>query len=239
MINFFKQIRKQVLGQGKIGNYFKYAVGEIILVVIGILIALQINNWNERNKLKIEEQKLISAVIDEIESNLETLKISIKTNKRLVKGSSLFLQNASSTLNFEYDVSTFPQLFAYSSNKTESSIINEVLGTNSRALISNQKYIEQLRVLKRSYDKNEKTQFYVDEYWNTQIAQLFNDIGIGIYINLNGLFKNKKIDFKINDTFLSALSLMNGYQQSLLISREDLLKDLNSTLKILKNEIND
>jgi len=47
MIKFFRNIRKKILEQGKTTNYLKYAFGEIVLVVIGILIALQINNWNE------------------------------------------------------------------------------------------------------------------------------------------------------------------------------------------------
>jgi len=46
MIKFFRHIRKSLIEQNKMGKYFKYAIGEIILVVIGILIALQINNWN-------------------------------------------------------------------------------------------------------------------------------------------------------------------------------------------------
>ena len=47
MIKLFRNIRKNLLAEGKTTKYFKYAIGEIILVVIGILIALQINNWNE------------------------------------------------------------------------------------------------------------------------------------------------------------------------------------------------
>ena len=47
MIKFFRKIRKNLLNEGKATKYFKYAIGEIILVVIGILIALRINNWNE------------------------------------------------------------------------------------------------------------------------------------------------------------------------------------------------
>ena len=52
MIKFFRKIRQNLLSEGKTGKYFKYAIGEIILVVIGILIALQINNWNETKKLE-------------------------------------------------------------------------------------------------------------------------------------------------------------------------------------------
>ena len=55
MIKFFRKIRYNLMEQNKTGNYFKYAIGEIVLVVIGILIALQINNWNENRKANIEE----------------------------------------------------------------------------------------------------------------------------------------------------------------------------------------
>jgi hypothetical protein len=56
MIKFFRHIRKELMEQNKKSKYFKYAIGEIIRVVIGILIALQINNWNE-NRLKNETVK--------------------------------------------------------------------------------------------------------------------------------------------------------------------------------------
>tara|TARA_B110000902_G_scaffold186472_2_gene211077 strand:+ start:2030 stop:2242 length:213 start_codon:yes stop_codon:yes gene_type:complete len=59
MIKLFRKIRYNLMEKNKTGKYFKYAIGEIVLVVIGIIIALQINNWNEnRTKLK-EEQNII------------------------------------------------------------------------------------------------------------------------------------------------------------------------------------
>ena len=76
MIKFFRHIRQNLLKEGKTtklsgmtqsGRYFKYAIGEIILVVIGILIALSINNWNENRKLQNEEINLLL----EVKSNLE------------------------------------------------------------------------------------------------------------------------------------------------------------------------
>ena len=56
MIKFFRHIRKPLLNEGKTSKYFKYAIGEIVLVVIGILIALQINNFNEQRKDREKEQ---------------------------------------------------------------------------------------------------------------------------------------------------------------------------------------
>ncbi|QBA63974.1 DUF6090 family protein [Muriicola soli] len=59
MIKFFRKIRQNLLSQGKTGMYLKYAIGEIILVVIGILIALQINNWNEQRNESKEERLIL------------------------------------------------------------------------------------------------------------------------------------------------------------------------------------
>ena len=50
MIKFFRHIRQSLLAEGKTGKYLKYALGEILLVVLGILIALQLNIWNEKEK---------------------------------------------------------------------------------------------------------------------------------------------------------------------------------------------
>ena len=59
MIKFFRKIRQNLLSEDKTVKYLKYAIGEIMLVVIGIVIALQINNWNENRKNGIKEQESI------------------------------------------------------------------------------------------------------------------------------------------------------------------------------------
>lgn len=66
MLKFFRKIRRNLLSSGETGKYFQYAFGEILLVVIGILIALQINNWNEQRKLNRE----MADVLMEVRSNL-------------------------------------------------------------------------------------------------------------------------------------------------------------------------
>ena len=74
MIKFFRKIRKDLLSEGKIGKYFKYAIGEIILVVIGILIALQINNWNNKQQDLEKEQEVLKNLRAEVLQNLEEIK---------------------------------------------------------------------------------------------------------------------------------------------------------------------
>ncbi len=66
MIKKFRNLRKQLLMQGKTSKYIKYAIGEIILVVIGILIALQINNWNENRKDTIEEKAILESLYENL-----------------------------------------------------------------------------------------------------------------------------------------------------------------------------
>ncbi|WP_282043658.1 DUF6090 family protein [Winogradskyella flava] len=66
MIKFFRHIRKSLIEKNQMGKYFKYAIGEILLVVIGILIALQINNWNENKKIENE----ITQTISDLENDL-------------------------------------------------------------------------------------------------------------------------------------------------------------------------
>ena len=70
MIKFFRNIRKKLLAEGKTTNYLKYAIGEIILVVIGILIALQINNWNQDRLDRNFETVMLKEVKSSLESDL-------------------------------------------------------------------------------------------------------------------------------------------------------------------------
>ena len=84
MIKFFRHIRKSLLKQNKMGKYFKYAIGEIILVVIGILIALQINNWNEDRKDDIFENEILT----QIQANLVKDKLALENNITNAKSAS-------------------------------------------------------------------------------------------------------------------------------------------------------
>ncbi|WP_394974096.1 DUF6090 family protein [uncultured Croceitalea sp.] len=69
MIKFFRRIRKRLLTENKFSSYLIYAIGEIILVVIGILIALQIDNWNQKKQLKDEQVKTLKSLHEAIKIN--------------------------------------------------------------------------------------------------------------------------------------------------------------------------
>jgi hypothetical protein len=79
MIKFFRKIRQQLLTESKFSKYFLYAIGEIILVVFGILIALQINNWNEWKKDRVKEKEVLVSLAENFELNIEALESDIES----------------------------------------------------------------------------------------------------------------------------------------------------------------
>ena len=81
MIKFFRKIRQNLLMENKTGTYFKYAIGEIVLVVIGILIALSINNWNETNKNEREQIVFLNNLKNDLKNDLIQLDQILKFQK--------------------------------------------------------------------------------------------------------------------------------------------------------------
>ncbi|EDP71546.1 hypothetical protein FBALC1_03642 [Flavobacteriales bacterium ALC-1] len=82
MIKFFRKIRYKLMETGKTGKYFKYAIGEIILVVIGILIALQINNWNENRINSNKETAILANIHKEFKQNQKQLDSVVFSHRR-------------------------------------------------------------------------------------------------------------------------------------------------------------
>lgn len=73
MIHFFRKIRKSFLAQNQVSRYLLYAIGEIVLVVIGILLALQINTWNEKRKNREQELVILDNILQDLSTDREGL----------------------------------------------------------------------------------------------------------------------------------------------------------------------
>jgi len=91
MIHFFRRIRHQLLGEGKTGKYLKYAIGEIVLVMIGILLALQVNNLNENRKNIILEKDYLKSLKEEFSNNLTTFKRHLYMQERTLEMANMLL----------------------------------------------------------------------------------------------------------------------------------------------------
>ncbi len=79
MLKFFRKIRHRLLSENQTGKYLKYAIGEIILVVIGILIALQINNWNERRKTNNKGKEYIQEIYKELKIEVSNIDLVLNS----------------------------------------------------------------------------------------------------------------------------------------------------------------
>ena len=71
MLRFFRQIRQSLITDNKVSKYLLYGIGEILLVVIGILIALQVNNWNEERQLRSEEIEVLKNIKKDMGNTIE------------------------------------------------------------------------------------------------------------------------------------------------------------------------
>ncbi len=107
-MKFFRKIRQQLLSESKFGNYSLYAIGEILLVVIGIVIALQIDNWNEDGNLRKTEVALLKEMKKNLEADLAETQRNINLNKVKLNANEIVFENLKSpgsyndTLNFYY-----------------------------------------------------------------------------------------------------------------------------------------
>ncbi len=77
MIKFIRKIRQKALTDNRFGKYFTYAIGEIVLVVIGILIALQINNWKEEKRQEVSEKEFFDGLTKDLNRDSEVIKVTL------------------------------------------------------------------------------------------------------------------------------------------------------------------
>jgi hypothetical protein len=93
MIKFFRKIRQSLLIENKLSRYLLYAIGEIVLVVIGILIALQVNNWNEGRKELAKSHEILREIAENLEYNNAQFLQEIKEEEAVVKSIDIVLEN--------------------------------------------------------------------------------------------------------------------------------------------------
>ena len=183
MIKFFRKIRYDLMKKNKTGKYFKYAIGEIILVVVGILIALQINNWNEQRKNNTKEQQILSQLKDEYNANLLQLEQKITNRKKIILAANKVLQHIDEPLNINND-SLSSQLNVMIGAPTFKPIQNNLINSGNIILIKNKK----LNQLLTTWPSDVVAVQQIERIWHTKmwnsVIPLFNDFGIlrdGLY----------------------------------------------------------
>ncbi|WP_019669310.1 hypothetical protein [Eudoraea adriatica] len=125
MLKFFRRIRQQLLTQNKLSKYLLYAIGEIILVVIGILIALQINNWNQDRIRKQEEFNILKAIKIGLEKDKRDILYNTKRINSSISSANKVIYALENELPYNDSIAIclgdlmFPVMFVHSTSAFE------------------------------------------------------------------------------------------------------------------------
>ncbi len=141
MINFFRKTRKKLANDNKFFTYSRYAIGEIVLVVIGILIALQINNWNEGQRARSEEKFLLENLHDDLQAASTQSEGFIKREEllidRLILALDIHPAGKTAPPEFYVDSVIINMIWEFESNVPVVNSYAEIKNTGKTSLIRN------------------------------------------------------------------------------------------------------
>jgi hypothetical protein len=233
MIKFFRKIRRKTLTENKFGKYLTYAIGEIILVVIGILIALSINNWNENKKSEHQLNNIYTVVEANLKYDLSTIDNVIQQYEQLelrlekmivVEYSSIPLDsidadNYSDFIPSKRDINNFISfeiqdkgiglIKTYNDFKTSENkdLTNEI--------IQFYKIVEPLNmVLDKVKEESFKNIKYFEQFpWYPDYMNVTYNPGTMDFFAKNGIFKNKVVTYRLI-AIENFLPLLRDYKKS-------------------------
>ena len=141
MLKFFRKIRQNLIDKGDAKRYLLYAIGEIFLVVIGILIALQINNWNENRLERKEEQNALLNLKDDFEYNQRSLEVAIERLKGMIDGSIKILEQTGEKYNTEANFNLDSLLILATATPRyfpQNGFLNDLINSGKLSIIKNE-----------------------------------------------------------------------------------------------------
>lgn len=256
MFKFFRQIRYDLMEKNKTSRYLKYAIGEIILVVIGILLALQINNWNEQRKDKLTEKELLKGLLIDFSETKSRLKETIglqntafSYGKRL-----LFLYETSRLLEKKDSIAAFVGFGALSWWRAEpvTGTYDAMVSTGNIELIGNKELKRDLAKfdaeLKSGFEDHEYSMDLLNELTLEQSEYAFNflydntrsDLGLSIF--KDAAEKEKNINaainaLKNNKKFFGLLSSRLMMEKNRLERQEKMFHFVNNIISIVELEL--
>ena len=257
MIKFFRRIRYNLLQKnlparegttmqaGKTKRYFKYAIGEIILVVIGILIALQINNWNEHQRQKDYEITILTEIKENLIKSQKEVKSAIEDDKRWRVCIIKILEFLDERKDYDSNLDQCFGSYYWSSTVQFSTSAYEELKTKGIEIISNTKLRRELTTM---YDFRFDVIETEVEVWDSQLlsstiyplhTRLFRkyfpdtwSVFEDEYAQPNNY--NKLLD---NDEYKNLLSELISLRNYSIIINELLEKDLKILIKDIEIEL--
>lgn len=253
MIKIFRKIRQEMLSENKISKYLLYAAGEIILVVIGILIALAINNNNQNREIKEKEQTYLKGLKEEFQTSKLKLNELMEVNKSNYNGAKQILEftfaknNPPSEMRFsELLFNTFSSDISFNPNN---SLLNEMINSGSLKDISNANlrieltnWISTLEDINKQEKELGVQREKILDFFRTNensLRIIFENSGVMDQLELN----KQKSDFS-NLKLLNSMEFENNLLMFILTSYATekahyipLMDDLNNILELIEKEI--
>ena len=141
MIKFFRKIRHKLLTENEFSKYLIYAIGEIFMVVIGILLALQINNWNQSRKTEALEKSVLTDLRNELNANISRLDSIINERENVLAAGRLVLEQSGPDASWDSEVNLDSLLFKIIVSGwkffPESGVVTDILNSGKLNVIQN------------------------------------------------------------------------------------------------------
>ncbi|MCA0154270.1 DUF6090 family protein [Winogradskyella vincentii] len=253
MIKFFRHIRKSLLMENKTAKYFKYAIGEIVLVVIGILIALQINNSNELRKEKAEEAIILSDIREDFEaSRLNFIETINNQNRVILNCRDLInaIQTKDDTIKPKRIIDKlYRGAFSHFREEAVLGSYDALIGSGKTSIIKNKQLLNDLADFSSQYKAGYEDETKSDNLYNLMMSNTkdflptLSDFATRVSLNLKKEYSTKEKEIAIkhlyeNEVFLSYLMEKVRWEQIRLTSQKELLKSLNKVLGNFEPEKN-
>lgn len=206
MIKFFRKIRQRLFREGRFSSYLLYAIGEIVLVVIGILIALQINNWNQTKNNRNKELEILRDLNVEFKMNKLDLESLITEHKGMLNATNKIMEligKPESTLQ-DYNIDSLLYLsIDYDDFNPKQSIIDETISSGTISLIRNDSLRSLIFVWISIKDDLDETYRTMDEVSQTITLPYLAEHGSMKNIDFYGILSsNGKSNFKTKNPAL-------------------------------------
>ncbi len=218
MIHFFRKIRQQLLTENKVSKYLLYAIGEIILVVIGILIALSLNTWKEDLDDRGEEMRILSGLKQEFEVNLKEITRNIELNTSTVKANMAILDQIRKEQPFanqSYIDSLLFELNMYGSFDAQTGLIDEVISSGKLSIIKDDHLRNRLTsisgILDNAEEDYEIRRNYFMDHVLPYLSKYFQLVNVDRYMNFTSwstTYKTKKIAKSIFEAKYAEVDLL-------------------------------
>ena len=245
MIKFFRKIRFDLMEKNKTGKYFKYAIGEIILVVIGILIAVQINNWHENKKSDRVLKNYYSQILQELEKDTTYIHQRIKILDSNILKHNNYLDKFQEQVSLEKLLISQGKLpFGVSALNFNTNTIETLQSTGDIKLIPIE-IRNKLLDLKNSQEEIIET---ISVNNNVYANDLMSAINLGFEANIFKSANNKSsklfTELKVEDNFPKIALIINGIsslkainQDNLTIRLKPMLDDIDNLSKLINDEL--